>query len=53
MGGPIEPELGEDILDILALRLALRMGRIAHMHDEVGVEHILERRAERGDRRRR
>ena len=51
MGGPIEPELGEDLLDVLALRLALRMGGVAHMHDEIGVEHVLERRAERGDQR--
>ena len=51
MGGPIEPELGEDLLDVLALRLALRMGGVAHMHDEIGVEHVFERRAERGDQR--
>ena len=51
MRGTIEAELGENVLDVLALRLALRMGNIAHMHDQIGVEHILERRAERGDQR--
>ena len=42
-------ERGQDLCDILRLLAAFRMRDIAHMQNQIGVQHLLQRRAERRD----
>ena len=51
--GCVDAEIGEDAFDILGLRRGVRVGDVAQMHDEVGLDHLLQRRAEGGDQVRR
>ena len=44
-----DAELGQDRVHVLGLDLGLGMGDVAHVEDQVGLEHLLERRAECGD----
>ena len=44
-----EAEIGEHGVHVVALRLGVGMMDVAHMDDEVGLGHFLERGAERGD----
>src|SRR6185437_10171610 len=41
-----EAEVAEHGMDVAALRLAVRVMRIAHMNDEIGLSHLFERGAE-------
>src|SRR5579883_3100876 len=45
----IDPELGENLLDVLALRFAVRMSDVANMENDIGLDHFLERRLEGGN----
>jgi tRNA dimethylallyltransferase len=45
----IDAEVGEDAAHVLGLVLGLGMGDVADVQDEVGVEHLLERRPEGRD----
>ena len=47
----IDAELAQHSLDVVRLRLAVFVGDVAHVQDQVGLDHLLERGAEGGDQR--
>ena len=52
VGGPvvrIDAELAQDFFDVVQLRLGIFVRNVAHVQDDVGLDHLLERGAERRD----
>ena len=47
----IDPEFGEDCIHVFPLAKARLVGDVAHMQDEVRLQHLFERGAECGDQR--
>ena len=45
----IDAELAQNVLDVVQLRLGVVVGNVAHVQDHVGLDHLLERGAERRD----
>ena len=45
----IDAELFQDFDDVVFLRVGLVMREISHVQDQVGLQHLFERGAERGD----
>ena len=48
-----DANLVQDRLDVMGLRFAVHVGNVAHVHDDVGRAHLLERGAKGGNERRR
>ena len=46
-----DADIVQNRLDVMGLRFAVHMGDVAHMHDDVGREHLLEGGAKGGNER--